>query len=793
MIKSYIVVSLLLLIAATGLSQNLLNGPESVVYDLENNRYLVSNYYDGAIIELNSDGVQSYFYTGLPNSRGMTIKDNILFVVHDNGVSGISLSSGTIVYDMPMSDGQFINDIAFDSSGNFYISDYVSIAEGGGIYKANYASQTFVKLVDLDNINGITYDYVNDRLLGCGGYPTYRIFEINPDNGVVINQVPTSFASHDGLVLDLVGNVYVSSWHTESVYRFNSNLTGTPVIVASGLSGPADIFYNRYKHTMIIPNLNSNSLDTVAIKADQFVAVTEGDIVTDNGISWCINWVDYDNDNYDDIFVTNIDTDNALYHNNGDGTFTRQTASVANNLSGIATFGSTWADYDNDGYIDAYNTNFKENTPRINRLFKNNGDGTFAEISAGWPSSDAGFSIDPAWADYDNDGLLDLYVANHEAVNYLYHQTSTGFEKINVPPVSVDNSGSNGAGWFDFDNDGDKDLVVLNGWGNYLDYLYENNGNGTFTRITTGAFATATHLSWGASPADYDNDLDLDLFVTNSVWNSLSTSQDYLFENDGTGLFSNVTGIAPVTTTATSFGSAWGDYDNDGDLDLVVAAYGSNLIYENLGVGTFDLIEESIIYTDARDSEGMAWADYDRDGDLDLYVTNSGSNSLYQNTGNLNNWINIKCVGTNSNRSAIGAKVLLKANINGVSIWQMREISSKTGKNGQNSLNVHFGLGDAELIDSLVIKWPSGVVDTRTDIVPNQFITITESICGDFDNNGLINILDITGLISFLYKGGPAPESSRAADPDGNNTINILDITYLIGFLYKSGGNPICF
>ncbi|MCP4704941.1 MAG: hypothetical protein GY865_10050 [candidate division Zixibacteria bacterium] len=785
-------ITLILLLVSTGLCQNLLNNPESVVYDLNNDRYLVSNFGNGNIIQINDEGNQTLFYTGLPRSRGITIYQEILFVVHDDGVSGLDLETAEIVYSFSAPELIYPNDIAFDSSGNFYITDYMPSVDGGGVYRINYTTQSYLELVSINSPNGITYDYANNRLLACGGYPNYQIFQIDPTTGSLSTPVYTSFASHDGIVLDLVGNVYISSWQNDAIYRYNSALSGSPVIVVSGLNDPADIYYNKWTHEMISPNFSSNNLDTAKIKTDQFTSVNYGAIASPEGVSWCVNWIDYDQDGYQDLFVTNIDSDNELFNNNGDGTFSQIFSQpITDHVTSEYNGGSSWADFNNDNYPDLFISCFNEATPPLNRAYINNGDGTFAEISSSAIVATPSGSVDASWADYDNDGLLDLYVVNHNIPNFLYKQYDTGFAGIYTSPVGTDNSESNGCSWTDYDNDGDLDLIALNGWYNQ-DFLYRNDGD-NFTRIMSGDVASAEHTTWGASWGDYDNDLDMDLFIISSNWYSPSASYDYMYENNGDGTFSAITGIAPVTTSGSSFGSAWGDYDNDADLDLVVSTYGSNLLYENLGDGSFELIDESLVCLEQYDSEGTAWADYDNDGDLDLYVANSGANSLFQNSGNLNNWINIRCIGTSSNCSAIGAKVLLKAEIYGESVWQKREISSKTGRSGQNSLNVHFGLGNAIIIDSILIKWPSGIIDVLTDVTPNQFIDVTESIfCGDVNDSGGIDILDIVFLINFKYKGGPAPDPLVIGNTDGIGEIDILDIVYLINFKYKGGPEPIC-
>ena len=235
---------------------------------------------------------------------------------------------------------------------------------------------------------------------------------------------------------------------------------------------------------------------------------------------------------------------------------------------------------------------------------------------------------------------------------------------------------------------------------------------------------------------------------------------NYLYRNEGGSNFTEITGQSVVTDNASTLGSSWGDYDNDGDLDLFVANSGGfpARVFRNEGGGSFAQMGFSdlgSITTNIKGSNSCALADYDNDGDLDFYVANSATNTgapqnndLYRNNqGNLNNWISLKAVGTVSNFSAVGAKIRIKATVFGNSVWQHRFISgSPTGDRGQNNQRVHFGLGDATLIDSLVIEWPSGVEENYNDLAVNQFLTATENVAiTGIDNRQ-------SSLKSFLLK-----------------------------------------
>jgi len=246
-----------------------------------------------------------------------------------------------------------------------------------------------------------------------------------------------------------------------------------------------------------------------------------------------------------------------------------------------------------------------------------------------------------------------------------------------------------------------------------------------FTQVTEGAIVEDIENSTGTALGDFNNDGYLDVFVSN--WGNNS-----LYQNNGNGSFTKITTGAIVNDGVDTFGSSWGDYDNDGDIDLFVTngwPQQNNFLYNNNGDGTFTKITSGAVVNDGGISTGASCGDYDNDGDLDLLVANSDDrNFLFQNNGNSNNWINIKCIGMLSNTSAIGVKIRVKAIIYGKPVWQMNEISGQTGGRcgGQNSLNAEFGLGDATVIDTLIIEWPSGIIDIFTEIAINQFLTIVE-------------------------------------------------------------------
>jgi hypothetical protein len=470
--------------------------------------------------------------------------------------------------------------------------------------------------------------------------------------------------------------------------------------------------------------------------ADIFTKVTVGP-GGDAGNSWGAAWGDYDNDGFIDLFVAQSGPGQSsasqfLYHNNRDGTFSRVTdGPVAAVFS--AGFGAAWGDYDNDGNLDLVLVCWDE----PNYLFHNNGDGTFAEVPSEVSTDVIATSRGVTWVDYDNDGYVDLFrTAQIDDLRRLYHNNHDGtFTRITQGDFLTVPGGFLSAAWGDYNNDGLPDLFLpqVNEASGLPNYLYRNDGGGTFARVGAGTTLDGNHNSTAAAWGDYDNDGDLDLFVSCAGPPGGSTGRPNLFyRNNGDGTFTSLASLPandPENDGGTSHGCNWGDYDNDGWLDLFVAnvAGKNDFLYHNNGDGTFTKITNSVVVSDAASSWAPAWGDYDNDGFLDLFVANrDGANFLYHNNGNDNHWLKLRLVGTRSNRAAIGAKVRVHATINGQSVWQMREVSGGDGHMGQNSLHVHFGLGDATNADLVRIEWPSGTVQELPNVAAGQFLTVTE-------------------------------------------------------------------
>lgn len=525
-----------------------------------------------------------------------------------------------------------------------------------------------------------------------------------------------------------------------------------------------------------------------------FTQVTTGEIANDKGNWGFCGWGDFHNSGYLDLVGPNYTGTNAFYQNNG-GSFLKisQGDTVQDSDHHI---GALLADYDNDGNLDLFVTVGGFAAAGHNRLYHNNGDGTLTPVNGGVVTNQLGYFGPGGWADYDRDGFLDLFVVNHGVTSpnggksLLYHNNRDGtFSQVTSGAIVNDVVGAGFCAlWEDYDNDGFPDLLVISyATGNH--FLYHNSGNGTFSRVTTGIVATdywpqgSVCAAWG----DYDNDGLPDLFVTDGAG-----TRNQLYHNQGNGTFTRVTsGPELVPSPGGAFnGCAWGDYDNDGYLDLFVSGFNeTNALFHNNGDGTFTkiLLGAAVQGGGANMVYGaVSWVDYDNDGFLDLFVglvdaTNEaagflpGKNLLYHNEGNSNAWIEVKLTGTVANRSAIGAKVRVQATISGKTFWQLREIGNGGGYNCQ-PLVAHFGLGDATNVDIVRIEWPSGTVQEFQNVAAKQILTIVEPprLLASASNNAQPAQFSIRGGRFMQYEIDSSPDLVTWS-PIGTVTITNLN------------------
>jgi ASPIC/UnbV protein/VCBS repeat protein len=435
-------------------------------------------------------------------------------------------------------------------------------------------------------------------------------------------------------------------------------------------------------------------------------------------------WGDFNNDGWVDLVVSG---DYYLtYTNRGDGTFVQITNRILGGDTNFARTGTAWADYDNDGFLDLAIGGWG-GAPL--GLYHNRGDGQFTRITTNIFNGPGVQQISCAWGDYDNDGFVDLFVPTAIAgsapyYDLLFRNNGNGsFAKITNSPLVQDPTANQGALWADIDNDGDLDLFVTSVSGG-RNRLYRNDGAGVFVALTNSPVVLDGGNSGGCAWGDFDNDGDLDLFVTNFSGNA------WYYVNDGRGGFTRIVNSV-IVQDGSSAGCIAFDYDNDGWLDIATPGP-ANRLYHNNGDGTFSKILSGDVVTQPVVTWGnnsFAAADVDRDGFQDLLWVDFNANSqLFKNDGNTNAWLSVRCEGRMSNRAGIGAKVRVNAWLGGQWLTQLREIGGGGLVFTQNEPVAAFGLGDATNAALVRIEWPSGLVQHFTDVAPRQFLHVVEPV-----------------------------------------------------------------
>jgi hypothetical protein len=462
---------------------------------------------------------------------------------------------------------------------------------------------------------------------------------------------------------------------------------------------------------------------------------------------------DFDNDGLLDIAVTCFDATQpmAIYRNKGDGTFDdrSEAAGVTAQLGGLVCY---QVDYNNDGWMDIY-------IPRgawlpwpiRPTLLKNKGAGAFSDVTRESGLVEPVNSNAAAWADYDNDGWLDLFVGCEKQNNRLYHNKGNGmFEEAAIKAGVQGNADlfCKGCAWIDYDNDGYPDLFLnhLQGTGQ----LYHNNRDGTFSDVTRSMGIDGPRHGISCWAWDYDNDGWLDIFATSydrtlkDVVNGLlgkphGRESNRLFRNlEGKG-FANVTDVVGLNMVFATMGSNYADFDNDGWLDMYLGTGDPQLetlvpnrMFKNVGGRRFAEITASSGTGHLQKGHGVSCGDWDRDGDVDLFVETGGvinsdryHNILFQNPGQGNHWLTVKLVGKKTNRAAVGARIkVLTAGERPQTVY--RHVSSGSSF-GANPFQQTIGLAKADRVDILEVHWPtSGTTQVFRDIAADQAIEVTE-------------------------------------------------------------------
>ncbi len=456
-----------------------------------------------------------------------------------------------------------------------------------------------------------------------------------------------------------------------------------------------------------------------------------------------------------------------FYRNNGDGTFTDVTekAGISNSMLGM---GLAVGDYDNDGWPDMYVTGYG-----ASKLFRNNRDGTFVDVTAKAAVSNDQWGTSAAFFDYDNDGYLDLYVCNYLQFNpdeeapcelfdgkpycyiarmkgsqsRLFHNNRDGtFTDVSKKAKIALTGKGLGVVALDYNNDGRMDIYQANDTAG--NFLFRNNGDGTFSEVALEAGVAfdpngRARGGMGVDAADIDGDGDLEIFVTN-----FSAETNALFQNDGDGLFietTNKLGLGQISIPMSGFGTRFLDYNNDGLVDLFVVnghpfepinkifpetTYAEPpFLFENTGKG-FRNVAANLGTALRKDypGRGLALGDIDNDGDSDLLLMNVGEPPvlLRNDGGNRNNWLSFRLVGSKSNRDGIGAKVTLTVG----GVRRTRQLLGGTSYCSASDLRLLFGLGPASKVDQVEVKWPSGQVALLKDLRVNQYVTVREDSAG---------------------------------------------------------------
>jgi len=545
-------------------------------------------------------------------------------------------------------------------------------------------------------------------------------------------------------------------------------------VLSAGLALPASWQPPQPKNAIslvdIVPSAGITFRHDNAASPEKYLIETMG--------SGC-GWIDFDQNGLFDIYLVNgaatqvykpqFPLRSALYRNNGDGTFTDVTTKAGVGAEGLFGMGIAVGDYDNDGFPDLFVLGYGRCI-----LYHNNGDGTFTDVTARAGVENIGrWASSAAWFDYDNDGRLDLVIANyvdwspernfycgdrgpgmrsychpddfHGQAPTLFHNNGDGTFTDVSKSSGIGLKGGNGLGvvTFDYDNDGWQDIFIAND--HMPNYLFHNNRDGTFREVgyLAGVSVSADgqfEAGMGTDAADTTGTGRMDLIVAH-----LDMQLARVYQNSGDGTFEDATfrsKISYATYHISTFGTRFMDYDNDGWCDLFMAnghvldnieRYHADtkyaepkMMFRNTGRGVFENVSDQLgpDFQSPRVSRGAALGDFDNDGDLDILINNCGQapQLLRNDGGNSNHWLEIFLIGTKSNRDGVGARVKVTAGDR--VLYEQR----KGGMSYQSAQDprLHFGLSQHSSVDSVEIAWPSGITTKLSNLKADQIIAVKE-------------------------------------------------------------------
>jgi hypothetical protein len=499
---------------------------------------------------------------------------------------------------------------------------------------------------------------------------------------------------------------------------------------------------------------------------------------------------DYDKDGWEDIYVVrgNVGA-NLLFRNLGNGTFFECAAAAGVSIANAEGCGPAFGDYDSDGWLDLI-IGGTTNTPP--RLFRNQGNGTFTEVTSQCGITASANTFSCAFADYDKDGDMDLFLAHWGPLGttgHLWRNNGNGTFADADLDAGIEILGDEGGDYSytgnfaDIDDDGWLDLLVAVDFARSKVFL--NDGDGTFTNATTAVISDENGM--GSAIGDYDNDGDLDWFVS-SIWDPNGVSEgnwgvsgNRLYRNNG-GVFVDATTAAGVRQGWWGWGSSFADLNNDGRLDLVHTngwitsefERDSTRVFLSNGNGTFTERSYELGVRDVLQGRGISCFDYDRDGDLDLFIANYGAPPVfYRNDGgNALNWLDVQLAGPPGNTQGIGARVYVVSAAGS----QMREMRGGSNYVSQDPVVAHFGLGSANVATLVRVDWPDGEVTILNGIAANQRLVIDQN--GTAVAGGAVGAAGAAVSLAGAWPN-PFPEGTKvrfALARAGSVTVSVYDL-----------------